>query len=192
MNKIIIQGIINWSTATLFICVIPIMINKAGMILLTDTLMKNRFCISLKLSGSSLTFSALILNSTNKGATEKKAAAVKKYVDMNNLSYLKQLEYPSKYTKSQPIEQHNVLKSIHREVRGVKQMPPLEKLSVSDNLKQIFLEIGEEKEFAKDSMLFSEGEDATHIYIVKAGLIKVGKLSQDGREISIRLCREGD
>src|SRR5699024_10441446 len=71
-------------------------------------------------------------------------------------------------------------------------MPPLEKLSVSDNLKQIFLEIGEEKESAKDSMLFSEGEDATHRYIVKAGLIKVGKLSQDGREISIRLCREGD
>lgn len=71
-------------------------------------------------------------------------------------------------------------------------MAPLENLRLSKQLKSILLEIGETKAIKKGNFLFREGEKARNLFIVKSGLIKVGKLSKQGREISLRFCREGN
>lgn len=64
--------------------------------------------------------------------------------------------------------------------------------SISKALKEVLLELGESKRIEKGTMLFSEGERVKELFIVKSGLIKVGKFSKEGREIALRLCSEGD
>lgn len=64
--------------------------------------------------------------------------------------------------------------------------------SISKALKEVLLELGESKKIEKGTMLFSEGERVKELFIVKSGLIKVGKFSKEGREIALRLCSEGD
>lgn len=41
---------------------------------------------------------------------------------------------------------------------------------------------------AKDSYLYQEGESADKIYLVVSGMIKLCKITEDGRELSYRIC----
>lgn len=48
------------------------------------------------------------------------------------------------------------------------------------------------REFGKGEALFREGDDATAFYVVAVGQVKVFKESADGRELIIKIMREGD
>lgn len=48
------------------------------------------------------------------------------------------------------------------------------------------------RELSKSETLFREGDDAAAFYVVAAGQIKVFKESVDGRELIIKIMREGD
>ncbi|KZE40330.1 Crp/Fnr family transcriptional regulator [Bhargavaea cecembensis] len=44
----------------------------------------------------------------------------------------------------------------------------------------------------KGDYLFREGEQAEALYYVETGKVRVGKVTPDGREITFRICGEGD
>ncbi|WP_236823246.1 Crp/Fnr family transcriptional regulator [Bhargavaea massiliensis] len=44
----------------------------------------------------------------------------------------------------------------------------------------------------KGECLFREGEQAETLYYVETGKVRVGKVTPDGREITFRICGEGD
>ncbi|EMR06046.1 cAMP regulatory protein [Bhargavaea cecembensis DSE10] len=44
----------------------------------------------------------------------------------------------------------------------------------------------------KGEYLFREGEQAETLYYVETGKVRVGKVTPDGREITFRICGEGD
>lgn len=48
------------------------------------------------------------------------------------------------------------------------------------------------KPIKKDSLLFSEGAIADELFIINSGIVKIGKLTLDGRDLSIRLSEEGN
>lgn len=49
-----------------------------------------------------------------------------------------------------------------------------------------------EKDFAKGNIIFLEGEDATAVYFIKRGKIKISKLSEQGKEIIVHILGPGD
>lgn len=67
---------------------------------------------------------------------------------------------------------------------------------MSDNypndLKELLSIENKEKEYKKGSYLFREGELADGIFYIRSGKIKIGKITPDGREITFRICSEGD
>lgn len=60
----------------------------------------------------------------------------------------------------------------------------------SSELQSLLKSIGKIEEISENTQLFQEGASAHHIYLVKSGLIQVGKSSQDGKELTMRLCQE--
>lgn len=48
------------------------------------------------------------------------------------------------------------------------------------------------KELKKDEYLFQEGDKADHIFIVHSGKIHIGKITPDGRELTLRICTSGE
>ncbi|WP_102348841.1 Crp/Fnr family transcriptional regulator [Bacillus sp. Marseille-P3661] len=44
----------------------------------------------------------------------------------------------------------------------------------------------------KGAFLFQEGMPVTEMYIVKSGLIRISKISADGKELTISICSAGD
>lgn len=48
------------------------------------------------------------------------------------------------------------------------------------------------KDFPKNSILFSEGDTAEHLYILRSGRVKLYEMSEDGRQQIIRLLEPGD
>jgi len=48
------------------------------------------------------------------------------------------------------------------------------------------------RKFGKGDVLFREGDDAAAFYVVADGQVKVFKESADGRELIIKIMREGD
>ncbi|WP_062108102.1 Crp/Fnr family transcriptional regulator [Bacillus niameyensis] len=49
-----------------------------------------------------------------------------------------------------------------------------------------------EKELNKGAFLFQEGDVADHIFLVRTGKVRIGKITPDGREITFRICKEGE
>lgn len=49
-----------------------------------------------------------------------------------------------------------------------------------------------EKDFSKGKTIFFEGEEATAIYFVKKGKIKIAKMSEQGKEIIVHILGPGD
>ncbi|MGD6965328.1 Crp/Fnr family transcriptional regulator [Rossellomorea vietnamensis] len=48
------------------------------------------------------------------------------------------------------------------------------------------------KKVEKGRYLFQEGETAHELYLVKSGKVQIGKVIPDGRELSMRICSNGD
>ncbi|MDF0727003.1 Crp/Fnr family transcriptional regulator [Cytobacillus sp. S13-E01] len=44
----------------------------------------------------------------------------------------------------------------------------------------------------KDTFLFQEGMTAKEIYIIRSGRIKISKITADGRELTLRICKTDD
>lgn len=59
-------------------------------------------------------------------------------------------------------------------------------------LKQLIDEMGIIRTVEKGAYVFQEGMQADHIFIIKSGLVQVSKLTVDGQELILRICREGD
>lgn len=62
----------------------------------------------------------------------------------------------------------------------------------NNRLQDIFSSMAYTKPIKKGTFLFSEGDLANELYIVKSGKIKVGKITNDGKELSLRMCKQGD
>ncbi|WP_099157188.1 Crp/Fnr family transcriptional regulator [Virgibacillus ndiopensis] len=63
---------------------------------------------------------------------------------------------------------------------------------MSDELKNLLNSVDHIKPIKKDTFLFSEGESADELYLVKSGRIQIGKVSPEGRELTLRICHKDD
>ncbi|WP_163579341.1 Crp/Fnr family transcriptional regulator [Gracilibacillus saliphilus] len=63
---------------------------------------------------------------------------------------------------------------------------------ISQELRKLLESISHTKKMRKDTFLFQEGMDAHEIFILKSGLIQVEKLTADGKELTLRLCKAND
>ncbi|WP_163972035.1 Crp/Fnr family transcriptional regulator [Oceanobacillus halotolerans] len=68
----------------------------------------------------------------------------------------------------------------------------ISKFQISPELKKLFDSADTVKTIKKGANLFSEGQIADKLYIIRSGKIQVGKLSPDGRELALRICNRGD
>jgi len=63
---------------------------------------------------------------------------------------------------------------------------------ISDDFYHLLESIGTIKTIEKGTYLFHEGMEAQEIYLIKTGLIHIGKYSSKGKELSLRICKSGD
>ncbi|RIW38802.1 Crp/Fnr family transcriptional regulator [Bacillus salacetis] len=63
---------------------------------------------------------------------------------------------------------------------------------ISDELKNLLVSIGTLKKVQADTFLFQEGGDAAELYLIKTGLFQISKLTSDGRELNMRICKADD
>ncbi|WP_043933067.1 Crp/Fnr family transcriptional regulator [Bacillus sp. EB01] len=59
-------------------------------------------------------------------------------------------------------------------------------------LNEILRETHHIQKIEKGNFLFQEGSPSKEIYILLSGLIQVSKIIPDGRELTLRICSEGD
>ncbi|MUV36738.1 Anaerobic regulatory protein [Lentibacillus sp. JNUCC-1] len=62
---------------------------------------------------------------------------------------------------------------------------------ISEDLHALLISLGTIRRVRSGDFLFSEGMPAEYIYMVKSGLLQIGKLSEDGKELTLRICQEG-
>ncbi|GAB3060055.1 Crp/Fnr family transcriptional regulator [Virgibacillus ainsalahensis] len=60
---------------------------------------------------------------------------------------------------------------------------------ISNELRDLLYTIGTTKSVHKDTYLFHEGMEAHEIFLIKSGLVQVDKLTTDGKELSMRICK---
>ncbi|WP_100011462.1 Crp/Fnr family transcriptional regulator [Lentibacillus sediminis] len=70
------------------------------------------------------------------------------------------------------------------------QLPPNE--SISPELLTLLDSLGASRNVDQNTCLFREGMEANEIHLIKSGLVQVHKLTADGKELSMRICRAGD
>ncbi|RKQ37242.1 Crp/Fnr family transcriptional regulator [Oceanobacillus halophilus] len=63
---------------------------------------------------------------------------------------------------------------------------------ISPELRALLDSISTVRKMEIDSYLFHEGTDAQDIYIIKSGLVQISKLTADGKEMILRICRDND
>ncbi|WP_138418576.1 Crp/Fnr family transcriptional regulator [Aquibacillus sediminis] len=63
---------------------------------------------------------------------------------------------------------------------------------ISKELQNLLESIGSIKKMHKDTYLFHEGMDAHEIYVIQSGLVQVEKLTSEGKELLLRLCKQND
>lgn len=63
-------------------------------------------------------------------------------------------------------------------------------VDTSNKLQALLKSIGKVKEIPKNIQLFQEGAPAHNIYLVKSGLIEIGKSTQDAKELTMRICQK--
>lgn len=62
---------------------------------------------------------------------------------------------------------------------------------MSEELRSLLDSIGMDKKIDKGTYIFQEGKQADEIFIVNSGLIQISKLSEDGKELALRICKSG-
>ncbi len=65
-------------------------------------------------------------------------------------------------------------------------------ISVSAELKELLLAVHHKIKIEKGSFLFQEGSPANELFIILTGKVQVGKIVPDGRELTVRMCSEGE
>ncbi|MFD4705639.1 Crp/Fnr family transcriptional regulator [Gottfriedia sp. NPDC058432] len=63
---------------------------------------------------------------------------------------------------------------------------------VSKDLASLLQSIGSTRSVKKGTFLFQEGEDATELYLIKSGMIQISKLTLNGDELNLRICKKDD
>jgi len=63
---------------------------------------------------------------------------------------------------------------------------------ISEDLRSLLESLGRTRHVDKNDFIFREGSDAQEIYIIKSGLVQVTKLTADGKELILRICRKSD
>lgn len=66
------------------------------------------------------------------------------------------------------------------------------KRMISPELRHLLVSIGTKKKIYKDHYLFREGEEAKEIYLLESGLVQISKLTAEGNELLLRLCKQDD
>lgn len=64
--------------------------------------------------------------------------------------------------------------------------------SMSEGLKELLNSVNHTLKIEKGSYLFQEGMTAKELYIIQKGRIQISKISPDGRELSLRISKQGD
>ncbi|WP_156291651.1 Crp/Fnr family transcriptional regulator [Oceanobacillus salinisoli] len=64
--------------------------------------------------------------------------------------------------------------------------------TISPELRALLDSISTVKKMESDTYLFHEGTDAHEIYIIKSGLVQISKLTADGKELILRICKDSD
>lgn len=62
------------------------------------------------------------------------------------------------------------------------------RIDTSVGLKELFSIRHIEKEFKKDTYLFQEGDPIIGIYLIRSGKVRIGKITPDGRELTLKIC----
>lgn len=63
---------------------------------------------------------------------------------------------------------------------------------ISAELTELLMTVHHKIKIEKGSFLFQEGSEANELYIVLSGKVQIGKIVPDGRELTVRMCSEGD
>ncbi|WP_243292545.1 Crp/Fnr family transcriptional regulator [Bacillus sp. FJAT-47783] len=63
---------------------------------------------------------------------------------------------------------------------------------ISEELKNLLMSISTLRKVKVHSYLFQEGADAYELYLIKSGLFQISKLTMEGRELNLRICKEND
>lgn len=66
------------------------------------------------------------------------------------------------------------------------------KPQLNQRLQDVYSTIFYNKTIKKGTFLFSEGDLANELYVIKSGKVKVGKVTDDGKELSLRMCKKND
>nr|WP_244440921.1 Crp/Fnr family transcriptional regulator [Neobacillus jeddahensis] len=59
-------------------------------------------------------------------------------------------------------------------------------------LSHLFDTVHHIKKIKKGTFLFQEGSQADEMYIVQSGILQISKIIPDGRELTLRMCSQGD
>ncbi|MBT2625024.1 Crp/Fnr family transcriptional regulator [Bacillus sp. HU-1818] len=63
---------------------------------------------------------------------------------------------------------------------------------LSQDLHQLLESISTKRRIEKNTFLFQEGMDAKELYLIQSGLIEIGKLTSDGKDLTLRICQKND
>lgn len=71
-------------------------------------------------------------------------------------------------------------------------MPNQLKATHSIEIKELLRLKDRQFKVKKDTFLFQEGMEAEQLYIILSGKVQIGKVTADGRELSLRICSAND
>ncbi|TJZ72356.1 Crp/Fnr family transcriptional regulator [Bacillus amyloliquefaciens] len=63
---------------------------------------------------------------------------------------------------------------------------------LSRELHELLESISTKRKMKKHTYLFQEGMDAKELYLIQSGLIEIGKLTSDGKDLTLRICQKND
>lgn len=63
---------------------------------------------------------------------------------------------------------------------------------ISYGLTELFFSIGHTQRIEKGTFLFQEDATADELFIILSGTVQVSKVAPDGRELTLRMCEQGD
>ncbi|WLR49826.1 Crp/Fnr family transcriptional regulator [Bacillus tianshenii] len=63
---------------------------------------------------------------------------------------------------------------------------------ISPELRNLLKSISTPKKISKGSFLFQEGMESEEIYLIQDGLVQISKLTVDGKELTLRICKRDD
>ncbi|QHS22492.1 Crp/Fnr family transcriptional regulator [Virgibacillus sp. MSP4-1] len=63
---------------------------------------------------------------------------------------------------------------------------------ISHELQDLLHSISTVRKIDRDSFLFHEGDIANEIFVIKHGLVQISKLTANGKEMILRICKEDD